>query len=62
MTIGNDERRRAYDPERPGARTPDRPGAAYRRTAEKLEIGDADRKTGFIDRLRRLFRREPRAD
>jgi hypothetical protein len=62
MTIGNDERRRAYDAERPGARTPDRPGAAYRQTVEKLEIGDADRKTGFVDRLRGLFRRGPRPD
>ncbi|HEX2695032.1 MAG TPA: DnaJ domain-containing protein [Acidobacteriota bacterium] len=62
MTLGDDERRRAYDEEAFGAKPPDRPGAAYRRTVERLEIGDADRKTGFVDKLRRLFRRGPRPD
>ena len=61
-TLGNDQRRRAYDEEAFGARPPDRPGAAYRRTVERLEIGDADQKTGFVDKLRRLFRRGPRPD
>jgi DnaJ-class molecular chaperone len=61
-TLADDEQRRIYDKQTFGARTPDRPGAAYRQTVEKLEIGDADRKTGFVDRLRGLFRRGPRPD
>ena len=60
-TLGDDERRRAYDEETFGGGTP-RLGAAYRRTVERLEIGDADRKTGFVERLRRFFRRGPRPD
>ncbi len=61
-TLGDDELRRAYNKKTFGAGTPDRPGAACRQTVEKLEIGDADQKTGFLDRLRRLFRRGPRPD
>jgi DnaJ-class molecular chaperone len=59
-TLGDDERRRAYDEETFGASGPSRPGAACRRTVERLEIGDADRKTGFAERLRHLFRRGTR--
>ncbi len=61
-TLGDDERRRAYDEAAFGEDEGRRPGAAYRRTMEKLEIGDADRKTGFAEKLRRLFRRGPRPD
>lgn len=61
-TLGDDERRRAYDEATFGKDGGLRPGAAYRRTVERLEIGDADRKTGFAERLRRLFRRGPRPD
>ena len=57
-TLGDDGRRRAYDEATFGGGV--RPGAAYRRTVEKLEIGDADRKAGFFEKLRRLFRRGPR--
>jgi hypothetical protein len=60
MTIENGERRKARDKEAFGEKPPDRPEAVYRRTVERLEIRDADRKTGFVDRLRRLFRRGPR--
>jgi DnaJ-class molecular chaperone len=59
-TLGDDERRRAYDEAVFGEGGGRPTGAAYRRTVEKLEIGDADRKTGFAEKLRRLFRRGPR--
>ncbi len=61
-TLGDDERRRAYDEETFGGSGTPSLGAAYRRTVERLEIGDADRKTGFVERLRRFFRRGPRPD
>ena len=62
LMLRDDEWRKAYDEETFGGSAPPRPGAAYRRTLERLEIGDADRKIGFVDRLRRLFRRGPRPD
>ncbi len=61
-TLGDEERRRAYDEATFGGNGTPRPGAAFRKTMERLEIGDADRKAGFADRLRRLFRRGPRPD
>lgn len=61
-TLGDDERRRAYDEATFGGSGTLRPGAACRRTMERLEIGDADRKPGLAERLRRLFRRGPRPD
>jgi DnaJ-class molecular chaperone len=62
MTLGDGERRRAYDEETFGGSGTQRLGAAYRRTVERLEIGDADRKTGFAERLRRFFRHGRRRD
>jgi DnaJ-class molecular chaperone len=61
-TLGDDERRRDYYEAAFGEGGDRPPGAAYRRTLEKLEIDDADRKAGFTERLRRLFRRGPRQD
>jgi len=37
-----------------------RQGPAVRRTFEKLEIEDGDRRGGIRERLRRLFRRKDR--
>jgi len=61
QTLGDEERRRDYDEATFGDAGTARPGAALRRTVERLEIGDAERKMGFAERLKGLFRR-PRSD
>ncbi len=61
-TLGDEARRKDYDEATFGGNGTPRPGAACRRTMERLEIGDADRKAGFAERLRRLFRRGQRPD
>lgn len=56
-TLSDEASRRAYDEATFGGSGRPYPGAALRRTVEKLEIGDADRRPGLLERLRRLFRR-----
>ena len=55
-TLSDEEARRAYDEATFGGTEAPGPRAAFRRTVERLEIGDADRRPGFLGRLRRLFR------
>lgn len=59
-TLNDPAARTRYDEEKPPNGLTSPPKALFRKTVLRVEIQDADRGTGFLSRLRDIFRRKNR--